>query len=183
MKPQVYIDKLFIKQDNVNGDNNLWLGTDGTAQKIDAGAFLWVAFALVGGSITYVGYKFVLGFAVGAAAFGVAAAPVVIGGALTVGATWAGIKGVKAHQTRLIAQAATIAPALPLPAFDYRALPAPMREFAAEYYAHTGRHLSHGQLEALEMQLVARQIQTQCASLPSPSDSLPLPASRSAPSC
>jgi hypothetical protein len=137
------------------------------------GYALWAGGAVIVGGALY-------GLALGAVAFGTMVAPYVlaVGGSAAVG-----IGGVTVWQRRLLKQAATVQPALPLPTFDYKALPSEMRSFAADYYAHTGRHLSQGQLEALEMQLVAHQLKTQCASLPSPSESSPLPASRLVQSC
>lgn len=162
-----------IHQYNVNGANIVAVGASNRVQADLLGYALWAGGTVIVGGALY-------GLALGAVAFGTMIAPYVlaVGGSAAVG-----IGGVTVWQRRLLKQAAAVQPALPLPTFNYKALPEPAKTFALEYYAHTGKHLTPGQLEALEMQLVAAQLSKQCASLPSPCESSPLPASRLVQSC
>lgn len=143
------------------GHGDIYAQQNAGAQKVDGSWLMWPAVILIGGSA-------VAGLAVEAFAIGAMLAPFVVGGAATVGATWAGIKGVTVLQRRLLKQAA--------------AQPAPLLlcpealEMAARLIDR-GAKLNEYDLAALER--VAQKAK-QCASLPEsqplqPSAALPLP--------
>ena len=194
MKQPTIINNLFIKQDNVSGDNNLWIGADGPAQKIDGRLFVA---ALAVAAVAVVGSA-VWGFMQGAMLWGAMIAPYVLGGTLAAGT---GIGGFALYKRRVLAQPlppiedvpAVVIQAAPvvLPASQPRALrSAEVEELVGMFEADYHRPLKEYEIDHIEQQIIAQQpaakILPLCApSLPEsqpsqPSAALPLPISYSA---